>query len=160
MLTPGHSPAHACLHHAPSRTLLVGDHVLPHITPNITISPDALDDPLAAYRQSLKKIQGQGYRLALPGHGEPIRNLDNRIDDILQHHEDREDLLLSLLAEGPRTCEELAEGLFQISTLNAWENYMAIGATLAHLRALERAGRVKSVKREGSIHFQQVTCNA
>lgn len=159
VLTPGHSPAHACLHHPPSRTLLVGDHVLPHITPNITISPDALDDPLAAYRRSLKRIQGQGYGPALPGHGAPIQHLDRRIDEILQHHMDREDLLLSLLEESPRSCQELAEGLFQISALNAWESYMAIGETLAHLRALEVAGRLRSVERQGSIHFQRVACN-
>ena len=43
ILTPGHSPGHACLEHAATGTIFVGDHVLPHITPNISVEPGTLE---------------------------------------------------------------------------------------------------------------------
>jgi len=149
LLTPGHSPGHACLHHAATRTLLVGDHILPHITPNISISHHSDEDPLGDYRRSLLRVRGQGYAVALPAHGENITQVDRRVDEILEHHLQRELLLLSLMTDGPRSCYTLSEGLFRISELDGWETLMAVGETLAHLRALEVQGRVGAVREDG-----------
>ncbi len=35
--TPGHTPGHLCLHDAAAGVLLTGDHLLPRITPNISV---------------------------------------------------------------------------------------------------------------------------
>lgn len=37
--TPGHSPGHACFHDPERRLLFSGDHVLPRISPNVTVHP-------------------------------------------------------------------------------------------------------------------------
>ena len=144
ILTPGHSPGHACLEHAATGTIFVGDHVLPHITPNISVEPGTLADPLSAYRSSLKRLLHRGYSLALPAHGPIIRNLDERIHEILEHHIEREGLLLAAMSKTPQSCFALSQALFDFKRLDAWESWMAMGETLAHLRALESAGRVFS----------------
>jgi glyoxylase-like metal-dependent hydrolase (beta-lactamase superfamily II) len=144
IVTPGHTPGHACLHHPATGALFVGDHVLPHITPNISLGP-GLDDPLACYRQSLLALRGRGYAPALPAHGGPIADLDRRIDEILRHHVDREELLLEHLALRPAAALELADAVFRVSVLDPWDTWMAIGETLAHLRSLERQDRVRQL---------------
>jgi glyoxylase-like metal-dependent hydrolase (beta-lactamase superfamily II) len=154
VLTPGHSPGHACLHHPASGTLLVGDHVLPLITPNVSLSHETGEDPLGDYRRSLRKVRGRGFTLGLPAHGPGIADLDRRIDEILAHHDEREALLLSLLGDRTASCYELGEGLFEISRLDGWETWMAVGETRAHLRALEVSGRVTAVRRGGLTLFR------
>ena len=142
--TPGHSPGHLCLHHPPSGVLLVGDHVLPHITPNISITRDAPVDPLGDYRRSLAEVRARGFTgLALPAHGPAMERLDARIDEILEHHRQREALVLELMGSRATSCYSLAERLFETGSLDGWETWMATGETLAHLRALEVEGRVE-----------------
>jgi glyoxylase-like metal-dependent hydrolase (beta-lactamase superfamily II) len=171
VVTPGHSPGHACLEHSATRTLLAGDHVLPHITPNISrefglpAAPSAargpefglLDDPLTAYRASLRRVRGRGYRVAYPAHGEPLHgpDIDRRIDEILAHHREREARLVALLdAREPRGLEPLASGLFDLGKLDDWESWLALGETRAHLRALETAGRAVAERIDGALLFR------
>jgi glyoxylase-like metal-dependent hydrolase (beta-lactamase superfamily II) len=144
IITPGHTPGHACLLHSSSQppTLLVGDHVLPHITPNISVDLGTIADPLSAYRASLRRVRGRHVGVAYPAHGEPIRDLDGRIDEILRHHDEREQRVLELLADDARSCFEIAVSLFELPSLDAWETWLALGETLAHLRALQTAGVV------------------
>ena len=140
LITPGHSPGHACLLHRPSRTLLCGDHVLPHITPNITWDVGSASNPLGEYRASLRRVRGLGLDRAWPAHGDPMQDLDARIDEILAHHEQREALLLSGLADGPRTAFQVAGHLFDLQRLDSFETWMALGETMAHVVALRESG--------------------
>jgi glyoxylase-like metal-dependent hydrolase (beta-lactamase superfamily II) len=142
LITPGHSPGHACLLHEASRTLLCGDHVLPHITPNISRELAAAENPLGQYRGSLRRVRGLGVACAWPAHGEPMYDLDRRIDEILAHHEQREALVLEALEEGPRTAFEVACRLFDFGRLDAWESWMALGETMAHVVALRESGKL------------------
>jgi glyoxylase-like metal-dependent hydrolase (beta-lactamase superfamily II) len=145
IITPGHTPGHACLESLESRDLIAGDHVLPQITPNISRDLGLLDDPLSAYRGALASLRGRGYETAWPAHGEPMHALDRRIDEILAHHRERADKLLGLLdARAPRRILELCGGLFELGRLDDWESWMALGETRAHLRALETEGRARS----------------
>lgn len=150
LITPGHSPSHACLWHLSSGVLLVGDHVLSQITPNIAWTYGGPDDPLGAYRRSLAALRGGPFTLALPAHGPPLDDLDRRIDEILAHHVEREARVLGLVGSESASCVEIAEALFGLGRLDDWEGWMAVGETLAHLRALEAEGRTRRV-REGEI---------
>ena len=151
LVTPGHTPGHACLHHAPTRTLLLGDHVLAQITPNVALSRGSLPDPLGAYRASLARVRGRGYACGLPAHGaafETSAALDARIDAIVEHHAQREAQLLGLLDAPARPCSAytLSEALFELDALDGWETWMAVGETLAHLQTLVGAGKAVQVR--------------
>lgn len=54
LFTPGHTPGHMVLWEADHGILLLGDHVLFDVTPNITIWPN-YHNPLADYLRSLER---------------------------------------------------------------------------------------------------------
>jgi glyoxylase-like metal-dependent hydrolase (beta-lactamase superfamily II) len=143
LITPGHSPGHGCLLHRPSRALLCGDHVLPDITPNVSWDADVGGNPLADYLASLHRLRRLQLSCAWPAHGEPMRDLDSRIDELLAHHREREAQLLGAFGDASLTAFEAAGHLFDLPNLDSWETWMALGETMAHLVALEREGRLQ-----------------
>ena len=55
--TPGHASGHLCLYEADRKILVSGDHILPRITPNVSLHPLAIENPLGRYLESLKQIR-------------------------------------------------------------------------------------------------------
>ncbi len=76
--TPGHSPRHMCLYEPNHKFLISGDHILAHISSNITTWP-GVDDSLGQYLTSLEKVDSIDVRLILPGHRELIRDFHRRM---------------------------------------------------------------------------------
>jgi glyoxylase-like metal-dependent hydrolase (beta-lactamase superfamily II) len=97
--TPGHSAGHCCLAVHASGTVLTGDAVLPHYTPNVGGADIRLTGALERYRQSLERFASMAFDRALPGHREPIHNPSTRAEYILAHHEERARRVLGLLSE-------------------------------------------------------------
>ena len=140
--TPGHTADHLCLFDPESGVLFTGDHVLPTITPHIS-GMHYGDDPLAAYFESLRRVQVlAGVTVALPAHGDPFNNVSARVTDIIQHHNERlETLVIASKEMGrPATVAEMMQRLFRErswGTMAESETY----AHLEHLRILGRADR-------------------
>lgn len=135
--TPGHSDRHLCLLRDDG-LLFVGDHILPHITPNIGFYPDSLPDPLGSYLDALASIAALPARLALPGHGRPFAEVAGRANAIARHHEERSAQVRAVLATahtGLRAAE-VAKGLFgaRLRSQDDWR--FALLETLAHLEYL------------------------
>lgn len=145
ILTPGHSPGHVTVYHPETRVLIVGDHVLPRISPNIGADLYA-ENPLADYLDSLARLRQLPVDLVLPSHGEPFDDLAGRIDWIVAHHEERTALALEAL-DRPRTAFEV--------TLRLWpdlppDNFLhALREARAHLMYLRGRGVVERDVREG-----------
>lgn len=137
--TPGHSPGHVTVYHPGRRILITGDHVLPRISPNVGADLYA-DEPLSDFLQSLRSLRELPVDLVLPSHGEPFTDLPARIDVLLAHHDERNEQILRFLAGGPRTVFEVARGVF--GDLPPENLLHAVREGLAHLRYLERHGRV------------------
>ena len=136
--TPGHSPGHLTVYHPERRILIAGDHVLPHISPNIGADIYA-DDPLSDYLASLARLRELPVDLVLPSHGQPFADLATRVDGILAHHEMRNAQMLALLDQ-PRTAYEVVRGVF--GELPPDNLLHAVRETLAHLIYLHRHGLV------------------
>ncbi len=139
--TPGHSPGHITVYHPQRRILITGDHVLPRISPNIGADLYA-SEPLSDYLASLRALRGLPVDLVLPSHGEPFAGLAARIDVLLAHHDERNAEILAFLAGGAKTVFEVARGVF--GDLPPENLLHAVREGLAHLRYLERHGRVTS----------------
>lgn len=152
---PGHTPGQICLEHLPTRTLFAGDHILPLITPNISVTHHLADeDPLRDYLASLGRLRGRGFGPTYPAHGPPMpEGPDARIDALLAHHVERTERVLQRVAAGEASCFEVTAHLFRLETLDGWETLMALGETLAHLRALQGEGRLTPRTRGGQITF-------
>lgn len=146
--TPGHSPGHTCFHLEDSGELLTGDHVLPGITPVVTVYDDHVagtSDPLGDFLASLKKIEKLGTVRALPAHRAPFDDAAGRAAEIAEHHAHRLAQIEEQLAGGPRTLWRIAEHMEWNKgweRLDTFARHLALGEAGSHLRHLAATGRV------------------
>ena len=153
----GHSPAHALLFRAEDPVLAAGDVVLPEITPNISVWPDDPDaDPLGDYFDALGRLRSlPADTLVLPAHGLPFRGLHERIDELIEHHEERLQELRDLLAQGPASAMEALPILFP-RDLKPTSIPFAFGETLAHLNRLWNGGDAERVNGGDDQHHYRL----
>lgn len=137
----GHSPAHVCLWNPPQRVMIAGDLVLPSITPNISLLPDSLVDPLGDYLASLHDFLELPCELLLPAHGAALTRTHERIAELQRHHATELDTLIRFCVL-PRTVHECAAALFP-RELPAQQLAFALGETAAHLVYLARREQLR-----------------
>jgi glyoxylase-like metal-dependent hydrolase (beta-lactamase superfamily II) len=143
--TPGHSPGHLCFWEGGTKLMLSGDHVLPRITPNISFHPQAGNDPLGDYLESLDKLRAYTPSEVLPAHEHRFVNLTARLDELQHHHESRFAEVLESIGAGITTAWEIASRMHWSRSWDRIEGFMrraAVGEAMAHLRALECRGVV------------------
>ncbi len=156
---PGHSPSDTIFWDERRRHLIAGDHLLAHISSNPLISrplapasdgerPHALLD----YISSLQATRELPIELVLPGHGDPIIDHAELIDERLRMHQRRARKILGLLAKGPLTAYEVA--------LQMWGNvavtqaYLTLSEVLGHMDLLAREDRVRELDESGIVRFE------
>lgn len=138
----GHSDGHLLFYDPDDHLLLSGDHVLLKITPNIGLWTQTAPDPLGRFLASLRALQSLPVRLALPGHRRPIEDWAGRIQELLDHHEERLQHALEAIADDQHTPYAVAERIFQTGRFTAHEWRFAIAETLAHLERLRLSGKI------------------
>jgi glyoxylase-like metal-dependent hydrolase (beta-lactamase superfamily II) len=155
--TPGHSPGHTCFYSEDRRLLLSGDHVLPRITPNISVHTQGPSNPLGDFLASLLKVQNLGAEEVLPGHEYRFSDLAGRLDELIQHHADRLDEIENVLGDHPgSTAWDITLRLHWSRPWDQIESFMqrsANGETLAHCVLLELHDRVRREGTEPSRFF-------
>jgi glyoxylase-like metal-dependent hydrolase (beta-lactamase superfamily II) len=155
--TPGHSPGHTCFYSEDRRLLLSGDHVLPRITPNISVHTQQPSNPLGDFLASLLKVQNLGAEEVLPGHEYRFADLAGRLDQLIQHHADRLDEIENVLRDHPgSTAWDITLRLHWSRPWDQIESFMqrqANGETLAHCVLLELHDRVRREGRRPSRFF-------
>lgn len=134
----GHAPEQIMLYDASARLLLAADQVLARITPNVSVwavEPDG--DPLGLYTRSLRAIAASlpEDTYVLPGHELPFYGLHTRIAEILAHHEERCELILSAVRERAMTVADLVPVLFP-RQLDPHQMSFAFSETHAHVNLL------------------------
>ena len=158
--TPGHSSGHICLYEPEQKILLSGDHILPKITPNISVNPQAIENPLGRYIKSLQEIKQLDVKLTLPGHDRPFTHLIPRIDEIIRHHGHRNMEILEAIGFRTKTAYQIAQQITW-GDHNTWRDLppfhqrMAIFETLAHLEMMAAENRVDKLPRNGIIYYGQ-----
>jgi glyoxylase-like metal-dependent hydrolase (beta-lactamase superfamily II) len=140
--TPGHSPGHLCFWEPANEVMLTGDCVLPRITPNVNLNPQAGDNPLGDYLESLARLSTYEGN-ALPAHEWRFDSVRQRCRELEQHHEHRFAEVIDAIRAGLTTAWEIAP---MMDWSRPWEvmdpqfRRSAIGEAMAHLRALEVRG--------------------
>jgi glyoxylase-like metal-dependent hydrolase (beta-lactamase superfamily II) len=146
--TPGHTPGHLCFVDELSQRLFAGDHILPRITPNISVYALEGARPLADYLESLAKVRDLDVDEIMPAHEWRFRGLAQRADDIAAHHERRLGELLGAIAANPdATSWDLAGHLTWSRSWDQYSGRMRISAvteTAAHVIELVRRGLISS----------------
>jgi glyoxylase-like metal-dependent hydrolase (beta-lactamase superfamily II) len=141
--TPGHTPGHLVFHDRSRRVLFTGDHLLPRISANVSVRPTSGLDPLEDYARSLDALDPYRATLAAPGHEWSFDRLQERVDVVRRHHDERLLEVLAAATAGSRTAWEVAHAISwsrPFHALNARGTRSAIGETAAHLVRLERSG--------------------
>jgi glyoxylase-like metal-dependent hydrolase (beta-lactamase superfamily II) len=152
--TPGHSPGHLCFHLESRGLLLTGDHVLPRITPNISVY-DLTSSPLDDYLGSLAALRGIEPGEVLPAHEYRFTDLDARLDALAEHHQERLDEVSQALSAVPDGLSAWQVAL-RVSWSRPWDqlgpfqHQAALGEVSAHLRHLERHGRARRTEADGT----------
>ena len=142
--TPGHTPGHLCFVEEESRRLFAGDHILPRITPNISVHRVERAHPLGDYLASLAKVRDLEVSEIMPAHEWRFRGLAERVDDIAVHHERRLVELLGAIAANPDSTPWFLAG--QLTWSRSWDQYSgrmrisAVTETAAHVIELVRRG--------------------
>ncbi len=155
-LMPGHTPGLMCLWEEAYRIMILGDHVLFDITPNITFWPD-IEDSLGDYLESLHRVESMDVRLALPGHRE-TGDFSQRIKELLQHHEIRLEECREAMRKKPDiTAYEVASQITWNIRRRSWETFpasqlfFAMGECQAHLDYLMKRDEVSAQMGEDGI---------
>lgn len=148
--TPGHTPGHMCLYDKEHSLMLLGDHVLFDISPNISALTGMLD-PVSDYLHSLEKIRSYKVRYALPSHRDcNTMSLNTRIDDLKIFCYQRLDEVRDIVRDNPGlTAYEIAGRISWHMGSNSWDElpkmqkWAAFGECLAFLRSLLISGKLK-----------------
>ncbi|MDI3309351.1 MAG: MBL fold metallo-hydrolase [Acetobacteraceae bacterium] len=152
----GHAPDMACLFSAERNVLISADQILPRISPYIGLHPGEPEaDPLGDFLASNERFRSLPEDvLVLPSHGEPFRTLHRRLDTLAAHHADRLDMLAEACRE-PLTAYDAAQILFPRAAQEMSQIAFTVGETLAHLRRLERQGRLELLPGPGeAVRFR------
>lgn len=154
--TPGHSPGHICLYEPNRKVLLTGDHILPTITPNVSIHTQTHGSPLGDYMRSLAALEDLDVDYVLPAHEFDTKELKKRLREIEHHHELRLDEMVACIDRGGSTAWEVARRVqWATGKLDEFEPFMqraAVGETIAHLEYLFELGRSAKVMR-GNVAY-------
>ena len=145
--TPGHTYGHVCLYEPEKKILISGDHILSNITPNIFQWLDD-DKSMEDYLSSLDKVYHYDVKLVLPGHRRIIYDHRERIDELKEHHQIRNNEILELLNCKGKTAYQVASEMQWDLTYKTWgqfpipQKWFATGEANAHLKYLEGQGLV------------------
>lgn len=137
---PGHTVDHMAFVLEEEGAMFTGDNVLGHGT--------AVFEDLAAYMDSLERMQKEFTGRAYPGHGEVIDDGRAKIREYISHRKEREEQVLAVLRE-PRP-EGDGEGWKSMSMVKViYKEYPehlhgpAEGSVLQVLKKMEGDGRVR-----------------
>ncbi len=135
---------------------IVGDHVLPEITPNPLLQrPEpggTRPRMLPAYNESLDRLAEEPFDRLLPGHRGMIDEPADRLRKIRAAHEERTEAVAALV-DGPTTPVEVMEGLFD--DLPATEVFSGMSEAVGHLDVLEARNRVTRRDQGGLFVYER-----
>jgi glyoxylase-like metal-dependent hydrolase (beta-lactamase superfamily II) len=158
---PGHSPSDTILWDAEREILIAGDHLLAHISSNPLVSRPLSGGPdqprpqaLVQYIDSMRNTRELPARLVLSGHGDPILDHAELIDDRLRMHRRRAARIHQLLDARPLTAYEIAVQMW--GNVAVTQAYLTLSEVLGHLDLLVEAGQAVEHERVGVAVFEAI----
>lgn len=144
LATPGHTPGHICLVDESNQLILTGDHVLPRITPHVSLEAHGQDNPVADYLHSLGRMAAADGMEVLPAHEYRFTGLADRVAGLKAHTLQRSGEVRAVLARGnARTVWDVARELTWsrgFDSLRRFTLRLALAETASHLVYLHSQG--------------------
>jgi glyoxylase-like metal-dependent hydrolase (beta-lactamase superfamily II) len=136
VFAPGHAEDHLCFVLEEERALFSGDNVLGVGT---TVIPGRGGD-LAEYMRSLARLLAESPGAIYPAHGPRIPDGTGKIREYIAHRLEREQEILAAVGDGLARIGEMVKRIYAAYPVEL--HAPAAGSVTAHLRKLEREGRV------------------
>jgi glyoxylase-like metal-dependent hydrolase (beta-lactamase superfamily II) len=155
--TPGHAPGHCVVYLRKEKVLIVGDHLLPKITPHVGLYPSSPSvNPLGDFLNSQLKVQRFDVQLVLPAHGGIYHDHRYRANQLIEHHRYREAEMLDIVKRQPKCAFDVAMEVFGDEERPIFHVMAATFETLAHLEYAVIEGRARKREHDGRTLFQTV----
>ena len=138
--TPGHTLGSLCILHRQAGVLFSGDMILG--TGTTVISPEHGD--MAAYIESIRKLEGYDARLIAPGHGPVIDTPQDKLNELITHRLAREEQIVALVEAGNRSVDALLDAIYA-GNIHPQLMETARSQIRAHLIKLEAEDRVSDI---------------
>ena len=157
--TPGHTRGHVVFREEATSLLFAGDHVLPHITPSIGFEGAPVDFPLRDYLESLRVVRGLPDTVLLPAHGPTGGSTHRRIDELLEHHDRRLEVIHGAVERGASSAAEAAGMITwtrrerKLDELGLFNEMLAVLETMSHLDVLLLQGRLSMSLVDGAKRY-------
>jgi glyoxylase-like metal-dependent hydrolase (beta-lactamase superfamily II) len=132
--TPGHSADHLAF--VTGQAAFTGDAVLGE--GSVFISPDP--GAMASYLAALRRLLELDLAVLCPGHGPPVHEPGRKLQEYIDHRLDRERRLITTLADGKRSVQELLDEVWDDAP--AALRPAAAVTLAAHLDKLADEGRL------------------
>jgi endoribonuclease LACTB2 len=128
---PGHTHGHVHIRIPADKVVLVGDHMAGD--GSVWIGPP--DGHMAPYFDALRAIEHSGCEIAGPGHGKALPNPAEAATALLKRRQQREQEIVQLIAQAPRTLQELVSLLYDgiVPDAALWVARKTVQAHLQHL---------------------------
>ena len=138
--TPGHASDHTAFEVRldDGRTAILSGDLVVAEGSVVVGGPDA---DMAAYLDSLRRIQERDPDVLYPGHGPVIDEPRAAIDRLLDHRAAREGAILDALAANAEDVEEIVDRAYETDLSGVSD--LARQTTVAHIRKLAEEGRVR-----------------
>lgn len=143
LYTPGHAPGHLALFDAAAGVLIAGDLISGLST--ILIDPEQGD--MTAYLASLARVRDLGAHTLLPAHGPPLPAV--ALERLIEHRAERERLIVAHLDRQGVQLDVVARAAY--ADTPGIPLALVERQALAHLLALERAGRARRGDAQGRV---------
>lgn len=157
--TPGHTVGHIVFHDAAAGILFAGDHVLPHITPSVGVQVVRPESPLRDYLHSLRLMLALPDARLLPAHGPVTESTHHRVEELLQHHDERLTATANAVVSGHETAFAVAGVLGwtrrqrRLAELDTFNQVLAVNETMAHLDVLVERAWLTRTNVDGVAHY-------
>ena len=153
--TPGHTPGHCVMYLRRQRLMIVGDHLLPKITPHVGVFPGGPANPLKNFLDSLRKVQRFEVNMVLPAHGGIYPDHRHRANQIIQHHDYRMQEMRDVVRRRSHTAYEVASVAFGFDVDSPFSvQFPATFETIAHLEYMCAAGQVAREERGERLAYR------
>ncbi|MCD8223760.1 MAG: MBL fold metallo-hydrolase [Clostridiales bacterium] len=156
---PGHTPGQMCFEIVGTGAMILGDHVLFDITPNIT-DWSGVADALGDYLESLDKIDRYDVTIPLPGHRKP-GDFHERIAALKEHHARRLEECRNVIGKlGKARLYDITGGMTWKIRAASWDDFpaaqrwFALGECLSHIDYLKRRGRITEHRDEEGYWYE------
>lgn len=151
---PGHAPDQIALYDRKQERLFAGDLLISHISSNALVEPDENGKrmpSLLIHMVSLRKCLSLPIDEVYSGHGTVIHQPKNLIQKRLDGMEKKAERFLTLIRNGKRTANEIAETYYQ--DVYDQQFSLVMSEVIGHLDYLERQGNIQKEKVHGVWHY-------